>query len=152
MTTVTDATKKPRVDILVPDGEIVTTEPKSSTATGYAADAIFKSQVTLIGEPGQTTRSLPDVPFKGAARPEKLPSGGSAFQDGFYGQLWTDLSMVLGDPVRSPTSQVYCGSGAVGTLTGRCGESSKPDTAIQSMVVRSLRHAGSLDRMAHSAL
>ena len=34
---------------------------------------------------------------------------GSAYQDGFYGYLWTDLSMVLGDPVKSPTSQIYCG-------------------------------------------
>ena len=34
---------------------------------------------------------------------------GSAYQDGFYGNLWTDLSMVLGDPVESPTSRVYCG-------------------------------------------
>ena len=42
-------------------------------------------------------------------------SGGSAYQDGFYGQVWTDMAMVLGDPVRSPTSQVYCGSDAVGT-------------------------------------
>lgn len=47
-------------------------------------------------------------------------SGGSAFQGGFYGQVWTDLAMVLGDEVlgaevRSPTSQVYCGSDAVGT-------------------------------------
>ena len=51
-------------------------------------------------------------------------SGGSAFQDGFYGQVWTDLSMVLGDPVRAPTSQVYCGSstaGVDGTLTA-CAE------------------------------
>ena len=39
---------------------------------------------------------------------------GSAFQGGFYGQVWTDLSMVLGDPVRSPTSQTYCGSSAIG--------------------------------------
>jgi acyl-homoserine lactone acylase PvdQ len=40
---------------------------------------------------------------------------GSAFQGGFYGQVWTDLAMVLGDPVRSPTSQIYCGSDDVGT-------------------------------------
>jgi acyl-homoserine lactone acylase PvdQ len=39
---------------------------------------------------------------------------GSAFQGGFYGQVWTDLSMVLGDELRSPTSQVYCGSDEVG--------------------------------------
>jgi hypothetical protein len=41
-------------------------------------------------------------------------SGGSAFADGFYGQVWTDLSMVLDDPVRSPTSQTYCGSDELG--------------------------------------
>lgn len=41
-------------------------------------------------------------------------SGGSAFQGGFYGQVWTDLSMVLGDPVASPTSQTYCGSNGLG--------------------------------------
>jgi len=39
---------------------------------------------------------------------------GSAFQDGFYGQVWTDLAMVLGDEVDSPTSQVYCGASALG--------------------------------------
>lgn len=42
-------------------------------------------------------------------------SGGSAFQGGFYGQVWTDLAMVLGDSVQSPTSQVYCGSTTAGT-------------------------------------
>ena len=42
-------------------------------------------------------------------------SVGSAFQGGFYGQVWTDLATVLGDSVRSPTSQVYCGADAVGT-------------------------------------
>ena len=43
---------------------------------------------------------------------------GSAYQDGFYGYLWTDLSMALGDRVKSPTSQVYCGgsASASGTL------------------------------------
>ncbi len=41
-------------------------------------------------------------------------STGSAFQGGFYGQVWTDLAMVLGDPVQSPTSQIFCGSAAAG--------------------------------------
>ena len=36
-------------------------------------------------------------------------STGSAYQDGFYGYLWTDLSQVLGDDVNSPTSRIYCG-------------------------------------------
>ncbi len=51
-------------------------------------------------------------------------NAGSAFQGGFYGQVWTDTAMVLGDPVESPTSQVFCGSdelGVDGTL-GACSE------------------------------
>ena len=45
-------------------------------------------------------------------------SGGSAYESGFYGYLWTDLSMALGDRVRSPTSRIYCGGApaASGTL------------------------------------
>ncbi len=35
---------------------------------------------------------------------------GSAYQDGWYGFVWTDLSQVLGDPIKTPTSQVYCGA------------------------------------------
>ena len=42
-------------------------------------------------------------------------SVGSAYQDGFYGQVWTDLAMVLGDRVTAPTSQVYCGADDTGT-------------------------------------
>lgn len=48
-------------------------------------------------------------------------SGGSAYQDGFYGQTWTDLSQILGDQISSETSQTYCGSagaGQDGTLAG----------------------------------
>jgi hypothetical protein len=44
---------------------------------------------------------------------------GSAFQGGFYGQVHTDLAQVLGRPLASPTSQIYCGSpgpGIDGTL------------------------------------
>lgn len=40
---------------------------------------------------------------------------GSAFQGGFYGQLRTDLDQVLGRTILSPTSQIYCGSTALGT-------------------------------------
>ena len=50
------------------------------------------------------------------------------------------------------TLRSYCGYGAVGTLTGRCGVSSNPDTAIHPIVVRLFRQAGSLDRIAHNAL
>ncbi|MFA5890006.1 MAG: penicillin acylase family protein [Actinomycetota bacterium] len=49
---------------------------------------------------------------------------GSAYQDGFYGQIWTDLSQVLEDAINSTTSQVYCGSttaGTTGTLSDCAG-------------------------------
>lgn len=42
-------------------------------------------------------------------------SGGSAYQGGMYGQVRRDLDMVLGADLRSPTSQAYCGSDALGT-------------------------------------
>ncbi len=41
-------------------------------------------------------------------------STGSAFQGGFYGQVRADLARVLGNPIQSPTSQIYCGSTGVG--------------------------------------
>lgn len=51
-------------------------------------------------------------------------AGGSAYQSGFYGYLWTDFSQALGDPVGSPSSQVYCGgapgvSGDAGACAAR---------------------------------
>lgn len=48
---------------------------------------------------------------------------GSAYQDGFYGYLWTDLSMVLDRTVKSPTSRIYCGgSRAASGRLGPCAE------------------------------
>jgi acyl-homoserine lactone acylase PvdQ len=59
--------------------------------------------------------ALGDVGARSAQGFHNAPgSTGSAFQGGLYGQVWTDLAQVLGDPVASPTSQVYCGSDAVG--------------------------------------
>ena len=50
-------------------------------------------------------------------------SGGSAYQDGWYGNLWTDLSMALGDEVRTPTSRIYCGgSTQAGGSLASCAE------------------------------
>jgi acyl-homoserine lactone acylase PvdQ len=45
-------------------------------------------------------------------------AGGSAYQDGFYGQVWTDLSMLTGQGINSPTHRTYCGgtTTAPGTL------------------------------------
>jgi acyl-homoserine lactone acylase PvdQ len=39
---------------------------------------------------------------------------GSAYQDGYYGEVWTDLGMLLGEEVASPHSQTYCGSDEAG--------------------------------------
>ena len=36
-------------------------------------------------------------------------SGGSAYESGFYPHVYTDLSMVLGRRLKSPTSRIYCG-------------------------------------------
>jgi acyl-homoserine lactone acylase PvdQ len=74
-------------------------------------DAWWAGLIRSVFDPalGDVTRAT-SVGFDNAPS-----STGSAYQDGFYGQLWTDLSMVLGDAVRAPTSQVYCGSDAAGT-------------------------------------
>jgi acyl-homoserine lactone acylase PvdQ len=48
---------------------------------------------------------------------------GSAYQDGWYGYLWTDLSMVLGERVKSRTSRIYCGGSR--TASGNFDECAK---------------------------
>jgi acyl-homoserine lactone acylase PvdQ len=50
-------------------------------------------------------------------------AGGSAFQGGLYGQAWTDLSMLLGDDVKSPTDRTYCGGADLsGGSLGACAD------------------------------
>jgi len=73
-----DAKKKPQVDILVPDGEMVA-ETQPDTRIVFAADGPLQSSITSFGET-QTPKTvpLPPVPFQGASRVEKLTSGGSA--------------------------------------------------------------------------
>jgi acyl-homoserine lactone acylase PvdQ len=74
-------------------------------------DAWWEPMIRTIYDP-----VLGDVGARSAQGFHNAPSStGSAFQGGFYGQVWTDLSMVLDDAVASPTSQVYCGSTAAGT-------------------------------------
>lgn len=41
-------------------------------------------------------------------------SGGSAYQGGHYGHVWTQLSIAAGNPVKSPTAQAYCGANSLG--------------------------------------
>jgi hypothetical protein len=73
-----DENKKPKVDILVPDGEVVA-ETQPDTRVVFAADGPMQSSITSFGET-QTPKTvpLPPIPFKGAARSEKLTSGGAA--------------------------------------------------------------------------
>ena len=73
-----DPKKKPQVDILVPDGEFVTAE-QVDTRLVYAATAQMDSMVNFVGETQtQQTLKLPPIPFKGTARVEALPDGGTA--------------------------------------------------------------------------
>jgi acyl-homoserine lactone acylase PvdQ len=73
-------------------------------------DAWWEPMIRAMFDP-----ALGDVGSRSAQGFHNAPSStGSAFQGGFYGQVWTDLAMVLGDEVRSPTSQVYCGADGVG--------------------------------------
>lgn len=83
-------------------------------------DAWWQPMIAAMFNP-----AVGDVGGRSAQGFHNAPSStGSAFQGGFYGQVWTDLSMVLGDPVRSPTSQIYCGSDEVGALgaLGACAD------------------------------
>lgn len=41
-------------------------------------------------------------------------AAGSAYQAGHYGHVWTQLSMSLGKPLKTPTHQKYCGADALG--------------------------------------
>lgn len=81
------------------------------TAAVAIMDAWWSPMISAIFDPalGQGVGSVSRQGFHNAPG-----SGGSAFQGGFYGQVWTDLQQVLGRPLESPTSQVYCGSDAVG--------------------------------------
>ena len=55
-------------------------------------------------------------------------------------------------PTVTGTGISNCGKGADGTLTGRWGESSSPDAAIHIPFRRNWRHAGTLERIAQSAV
>ena len=52
-----------------------------------------------IGDPGRIPLGFDNAP--GLA--------GSAYESGFYGLVYTQLSMALGTRLRSPTSELYCG-------------------------------------------
>lgn len=67
-------------------------------------DAWWEKLIRAVYDPVIGDAARIPLPFDNAPS-----SGGSAYQDGFYGYLWTDFSMVLGDSVRSPTSRIYCG-------------------------------------------
>lgn len=75
-------------------------------------DAWWDPMIHAIFDAGLGGRDVSTVSLQGF---HNAPGPtGSAFQGGFYGQVHADLARVLGEPVLSPTSQVYCGSNAVG--------------------------------------
>jgi acyl-homoserine lactone acylase PvdQ len=67
-------------------------------------DAWWEKLIRAVYDPVIGDAARIPLPFDNAPS-----SGGSAYQDGFYGYLWTDFSQVLGDKVKSPTSRIYCG-------------------------------------------
>jgi hypothetical protein len=75
-------------------------------------DAWWDPMIHAMFDPGLGGRDVSTVSLQSF---HNAPgSTGSAFQGGFYGQVHADLARVLGEPILSPTSQVYCGSTAVG--------------------------------------
>lgn len=75
-----DPKKIPQVDILVPDGELVEQKQEVAPQFGFEANADFTTAFTRsFGETTEPSNiELPPVNFRGAARPERLPSGGGA--------------------------------------------------------------------------
>ncbi len=55
-----------------------------------------------------------DIEALVGARDNAPGVAGSAYQDGHYGHIWTELSMALGDAVNTPTSQRHCGADKLG--------------------------------------
>jgi acyl-homoserine lactone acylase PvdQ len=81
-------------------------------------DAWWEKLIRAVYDPVIENASRIPLPFDNAPGPT-----GSSYQDGWYGYLWTDLSMALGDPVKSPTSRIYCGG--TKDASGSLGECSK---------------------------
>ncbi|HEX7333265.1 MAG TPA: DUF11 domain-containing protein [Pyrinomonadaceae bacterium] len=71
-----DPKQKPRVDILIPDGELAA---QTVTRTAFAVDAKLQSKFTAVRGEEEVSQSTPADSFKGVARAEKLSSGGTAF-------------------------------------------------------------------------
>jgi acyl-homoserine lactone acylase PvdQ len=66
-----------------------------------ALDAVFRP---VLG------KAFDDVPVTQDDAPGPV---GSAYNNGWYGQLEKDLRMVLGEPVGTPFSRIYCGGGSL---------------------------------------
>ena len=82
-------------------------------------DAWWEKLIRAVYDPVVENATRFPLPLDNAPGPT-----GSSYQDGWYGYLWTDFSMVLGDPVKSPTSRIYCGgtkdaSGSLGECAKR---------------------------------
>ncbi len=71
-------------------------------------DAWWTPLINAMYNPALDPMPVGDVSLQGFANAPSMT--GSAYQGGFYGQVWTDLSMLLGDDVKSPTDRTYCGA------------------------------------------
>ncbi len=103
-----DPKKKPQVDILIPEGELIGAEP--SVLNGFAVDAQLQGTVTTVNSDDVTTKtSTTNVPFKGVAGAETLASGRRSFSfacssASVFSQLSMGLDLEKWRDVRVPTS------------------------------------------------
>lgn len=90
------------------DGDDLHDHPGAAVMDAWWGPLIEAVFVPVIGDMGRIPLAYDNAPG---------PTG-SAYQDGFYGHVWTQLSQVLGDEVQSPTHVNYCGgSTAEGEIT-----------------------------------
>lgn len=73
-------------------------------------DALWEPLLRHIFEPRLGRTAFEAMPM---LHDDAAGAGGSAYLEGWYGQVEKDLRQVLGAPVAAPTSQTYCGGGVL---------------------------------------
>jgi hypothetical protein len=121
--------KKPEVDILVPEGEIITSE-QAAPGGGFEADVTFSPVMTnFLGhlfqgeldfnvEDNQTTQQMV---YKGAARAERLSNGGGALHLATLAQLQTTTATSTTDTLMNEAALNTDAKTAPARVRGRKG-------------------------------
>jgi acyl-homoserine lactone acylase PvdQ len=71
-------------------------------------DALWEPVIQAIFEPELGASALTAIPL---IHDDAPGAGGSAYFEGFYGQVQKDLRTILGEPVQGAFSRIYCGGG-----------------------------------------